>query len=221
MSSKLKLFSAALLAVVLLVATNASGATAAEFHCSVTGSCRVTLKPDGTGKTEHQTFMFTRALPEGGAEAVGFTCTSITGEATMPENKAKELTITGIEYHECSSVGLVAAVRMNGCDYLLGAAGQLSIKCPFGKKIEWEVIGCVVTLGEQGPIGGPSFHDAGTTKSELTVQSQTEKKLKGTIIEGCAMKPGEFTAGEISTGNFILTAEKGNPAGEMVNIWWE
>lgn len=221
MVPKLKLLSAVLLTLVSLAVTNAAGANAAEFHCAVTGSCRVTLKPDGTGKTEHQTFMFTRALPEGGAEAVGFTCTSITGEATMPEKQAKELTITGIEYHECSSAGLPAAVRMNGCDYVLSAAGQLSIKCPFGKKIEWEVIGCVATLGEQGPVGGPSFHDAGTTKSELTVQSQTEKKLKGAIVEGCAMKPGEFTAGEISTGNFILTAEKDNGFAEMVNVWWE
>jgi len=220
MSRRAKLLSAALLAVLSLAATSAS-ATAAEFHCSTTGSCRVTLKPDGTGKTEHQTFMFTRALPEGGAESVGFTCTSITGEATMPEKQAKEITVTGIEYHECSSVGLVAAVRMNGCDYLLGAAGQLSIKCPFGKKIEWEVIGCIATVGEQGPLGGPSFHDAGTTKTELTVQSQTEEKLKGTIVEGCAMKPGEFSAGRITTGNFILTAEKDNAAGEMVSIWWE
>jgi hypothetical protein len=216
MSSKLKLLSVALLAVLSLAATNASGAAAAEFHCSTAGSCRVTLKPDGSGKTAHQTFMFERA-----GEAVGFTCSTITGEATMPENHAKELTITGVEYQGCSSVGIVAAVRMNGCDYLLGAAGQLSIKCPFGKKIEWEVIGCIATLGEQGPIGGPSFHDAGTTKTELTVQGETEQKLKGTIVEGCGMKPGEFSAGRITTGNFILTAEKDNPAGEMANVWWE
>jgi hypothetical protein len=35
------------------------------------------------------------------------------------------------------------------------------------------------------------------------------------------MKPGEFTEGQISTGNVILTSETDNAEAKMTNIWWE
>jgi hypothetical protein len=120
------------------------------------------------------------------------------------------------------TVGTEAKVKMNGCDYVLNASGLLSVKCPPGAKIEWIAIGCTATIGEQGPLFGPTFHDAGTTKTEMTVQTATPK-IHGTIEEAktCAAEPGEFTLGEITTGSFILTAEKDNGLGEMANIWWE
>jgi len=221
MNSKLKLLTAGLLALGVLAAANVTGAAAAEFHCTVE-PCRVTLKPDGETKTAHQVLTVKKEIGGFVVEAYGFTCSSVTGEGTLVGKLSKEMTLFNLEYHNCVTIGTNAQVKMNGCDYVLGSSGTLSVKCPPGAKIEWIAIGCTATIGEQGPLFGPTFHDAGTTKSEMTVQSAT-KKIHGIIEESkeCSAEPGEFTLGEITTGSFILTAEKDNPFLEMVNVWWE
>jgi len=196
-------------------ALGASGVQAAEFHCSVE-SCRLTLKPDGTGKTAHQVFT---VAPSG--ENVAFTCGSITGEATMATKTAKELTFVNVEYQDCTTIGTNVSIKMNGCDYLINNLTQMWIKCPAGKKIEWLVLGCTATVGEQGPLSGGKFHDAGTSKSELTIEMPV-KGISGTIdgSEGCLLKAGAFTGG-IETGNAILTGETDNAEAKMANVWWE
>ena len=173
MSSKLKLLMAGLLALGLLTATSVTGAAAAEFHCTVE-PCRVTLKPDGEAKTAHQVLTVKKEVGGFVVEAYGFTCSSITGEGTLVGKLSKEMTLFNLEYHNCVTVGTNAQVKMNGCDYVLGSSGTLSVKCPPGAKIEWIAIGCTATIGEQGPLFGPTFHDAGTTKSEMTVQTATK-----------------------------------------------
>jgi hypothetical protein len=172
MIRNLKILVSAVAVLTALDALGASGVHAAEFHCSVE-PCRVTLKPDGTGKTAHQVFIIRNA-----AESVSFTCASVSGEATMATKTKKELTVTNVEYQGCFTIGTEARVKMNECDYLFGAEGEFSIKCPAGKKIEWIVLGCTATIGEQGPLPGMKYHDAGITKSELTVETAVAK-VKG------------------------------------------
>jgi hypothetical protein len=143
----------------------------------------------------------------------------MSGEGTQFKTSL-ELTITKVEYQGCVGVGL-AAIKMNGCDYLFTSGGQMSIKCPEGKKIEWILFGCVATIGSQGPLNGLKFHDAGTTKTELTVESLV-KGINGTIDAAaeCALAPGAFE-GEVMTGNVILTGETDNVEAKMANFWWE
>ena len=72
-------------------------------------------------------------------------------------------------------------------------------------------------------VGKFGYRDPTGTKSELTVESAVQG-IKGTVDANpplCGIKPGEFTEGEITTGNFILTAESDNAEAKMANIWWE
>ena len=138
----------------------------------------------------------------------------------MVAKTRKELTITNVAYQDCTVAGTEAGVKMNGCDYLLNASGEMWIKCPAGKKVEWNALGCTATIGEQGPLLKASYHDVGTAKSELTVETAV-KGIKGTVDAGCAMQAGEFAEGEIETGNVILTAETDNAEAKMANVWWE
>lgn len=217
MIRNLKVLMLAAMALTVISASSASGAQAAEFHCSVE-LCRLTLKPDGAvpSPTAHQNFRFNS--PKG--DSVEFTCRSVSGEATQSTKTSTEITLTNIEYQHCTS-GFSAAVKMNGCDYLFTSAGQMSIQCPEGKKIEWLVLKCVVTIGSQGPLNGVKFHDAGFTKSEITVENLV-KGIKGTIEESpvCPIAPGASEA-ESKTANSILTAERDNAEVEMANVWWE
>jgi hypothetical protein len=217
MIRNLRILMLAAMALAVIGASNASGAQAAEFHCSVQ-PCRLTLKPDGVvpSVTAHQNFRFNST----GGDSVEFTCDSVSGEATQSAKTSPEITLTNIEYQHCTGNGS-AAVHMNGCDYLFTSAGQMSIKCPEGKKIEWVAVNCVVTIGTQGPLSGVKFHDAGVTKSEITVENLV-KGIKGTIDEGpiCGVTPGASVA-ESKTANSILTAETDGAVVEMKNAWWE
>jgi hypothetical protein len=68
MIRNLKILLAAAMALAALEAISASGAQAAEFHCTVE-PCRVTLKPDGTGKTAHHVLVVRKGEASG-----SFTC---------------------------------------------------------------------------------------------------------------------------------------------------
>jgi hypothetical protein len=206
--------SAGAAALAAVCALGLSSAQAAEFHCSVE-PCRVTVKPDGTGKTRHQVFVIGN-----GSESISFTCNEVSGEGTPLVKTSLELTISKIEYQTCAVIGTAVAIKMNGCDYLLTAEGKFSIKCPPGQKIEWNVLGCTATIGAQGPLSGVKFSNI-SSKSEITMETAV-KGIKGTL-DGpeCVMKLGEFTAGEIVTGNVILTAETDNAEAKMASFWWE
>jgi hypothetical protein len=218
MIRNLKILTFAAIAVTVISAVSASSAQAAEFHCSVE-PCRLTLKPDGPvpSLTAHQNFRFNS--PKG--DSIEFTCRSVSGEATQSAKTSTEITLTNIEYQNCASGGFFTAVKMNGCDYLFTSAGQMSIECPVGQKIEWFTFKCVVTIGPQGPLNGVKFHDAGFTKSEITVENLV-KGIKGTIDESptCLVAQGASEA-ESKTANSILTAETDNAEIVMANAWWE
>jgi hypothetical protein len=218
MVRNLKILILAVVALTVISASSASGAQAAEFHCSEE-PCRLTLKPDGAvpSLTAHQAFRFNS--PKG--DSIEFTCNSVSGEATQSAKTSPEITLTSIEYQTCGSGGFFTAVKMNGCDYLFTAAGQMSINCPVGQQIEWFTFKCVVTIGPQGPLSGVNFHNVGFSKSEITVENLV-KGIKGTIDESptCLVAPGASEA-EFRTTNSILTAEKDNAGVEMVKVWWE
>lgn len=201
-------------------ALGAWGAQAAEFHCSVE-PCRVTAKPSGEVGTSaaHQYF-----IVKDPSVSVGFTCNSISGEGTLAAKTATQLTLTAIEYQSCSIIGTQVVVKMNGCGYIFLAAGEMSIECPVGKKIEWVILNCTLTIGAQGPlplVGKFKYRDPAGTKSELVVETAVqgiEGILDPSMLCGEAV---EFHEAEIVTGNFLLTAETDDAEANMANVWRE
>jgi hypothetical protein len=221
MIRNLRILLAAAMALTAFGAVSASGAQAVEFHCSVE-PCRVTVKPDGTGKTSHQV-----VTVKYGGESFSTTCSSITGEGTSSTKTFKELTITNIQSSECKLLEKPAELKMNGCDYLMkateGTSGSLTITCPAGKEIEAGTVGggCLYNIPPQGPLKGYTFTDPETSgkKVELTV-STSIPNISVTTNGGCLGIPKGPAVAEYTTGNTILTSET-DPGGVMSNLWWE
>ncbi len=224
----LKILVAAAMALAAVGAIGASGVQAAEFHCGVQ-PCTMTVKPDGkpgpTGKTAHQVFI----LKQGGTSLV-LTCQQLTGEATSETKTFKTLTLKSIQYHTCPFLGETVTFRMNGCEYHFEVGGihhaGMQIKCPEGQSIEIEIpaTGCLLSIGETGALtGGLTFKDAeteGTKKTEITAET-TVTNIPTTVNNKCpgGLKEGAAT-GEITTGNFELTAEEDGTE-KHTTLWWE
>ncbi len=228
----LKVLIGAVLALTAFGALSASAHAAEErFHCSV-APCTLTLKQDGAvgTKTGHQVFEVTD-----GINTVSFTCNHLTAHATSLTKTTNTLTITGIEYTECSVAGSGAVtVRMNKCDYhVIGTPpvekvgkAHLTVKCEEKSKIEVEIVEtkCIQTIGETGDLTGLTPHNIGEaakTTTEVTVESNVANipvTQDGTKAQ-CGTEPGKVT-GHYSTGNVILTGET-DPGGVMANAWYE
>src|SRR3954454_24254174 len=118
MSRNLKVLIAGAMALAALGAVSASGAQAAEFHCSVS-PCTLTPKAEGTEKNSHHVFIVKQ-----GAVSVSTTCKTITGDATYEGKTTSEITFTSIAYDNCTVAGEFSEVNMDGCDYLFTANGQ-------------------------------------------------------------------------------------------------
>ena len=194
-----------------------------NFNCS-TEPCRYTLKADGTGKTAHHVIVVSNSA----AESASITCNQLTGEATAGAKVVTELTFTSLAYDVCTVNGLEAKAKANGCDYLLGGDGSLTIQGCAGGKIEFEIAatGCVFSIGAQGPLFGVNYHNIGE-KEKTTAEVTIETKVAGLAAgvsgskEKCGIDPSKtpITA-EYTTGNSIATAET-DPGGVMANAWWE
>jgi hypothetical protein len=168
------------------------------------------MKPDGTGKTAHHVISFTN-----GTEAIQTTCNTVTGEATISTKTSSELTISNLKGETCTLAGQASTLTANGCDYLLKAAGTLTIKCPEGKEIENNGGKCLYNIPAQGPIAGVTYSNIGLTEVTASIA------VKGLVVNasgvGC---PWGKVAAEFVTANVLLTGET-DPAGEMANLWWE
>ncbi len=213
MTRNLKALVLAMFALLSVGAIASSASASTEFHCSVE-PCRVTMKPDGTGKTAHQVVVVTN---QKGTESLSTTCNAVTGEASSNFKTTGEIKITNLTGESCSLNGVTGAqIVSNGCGYLLKAAGTLSISCPAGKVLEYHGFGpnCSYNFPEQGPLSGVSFHNL--ESGELTV-SLSVSGIKVTTTPECPIK--EAYEASFTTGNFVLTGE--TSAGVMANLWWE
>ncbi len=110
---------------------------------------------------------------------------------------------------------------MNGCHPLFTAGGEITIKCPEGKQITFQELGCVLHIPAQGPLKGVTYHNIPEEKSqnEITVSVAIKGIQSVTTGAGCP-EVGESKAGEYTTGNTIVTGEQ-DPTGVMANVWWE
>jgi hypothetical protein len=218
----LKLIAVAAMALVAVGATATSGAQAAEFHCSVE-PCRFTVQPDETAgtKTAHHVLVLTNEI----GHSVSVTCTRITGHGTSPVKTTTTVTLTGIAYDGCTFVGQLTNIQMNGCVYEVNSHGLVSVNCPEGKKIEWEVPGCKVTIGSQ-TVFGLSFHNIGTpgTVSTAVTVSASIKGIAAEMIgtkAGCGgVDPTHKVTGEFTTGNTIVRTEADQLNPIQTEGWW-
>jgi hypothetical protein len=215
MTRKLKTLLVAAMALGAFAAI-ASGAAAAEFHCSVE-PCKVTAKPDGTGATAHHVFTVSNFSK---TESMSTTCNAVTGEATMSSKTASEIAITNIVGEGCKLNGSPAELVSNGCSYVLKTTGggTFSIICPPGKEFENHGFGgnCSYNLPSQGPVTGVFFTTVG---SEVTVQMKVTG-LQVNLQGECPIYGGQSLTASITTGNFKLTGET-DPGGEAATLWWE
>ena len=219
-------------------AFSASGAeahTPAEFHCHVE-PCAYTLEADGSEATAHHVFVIKNSV----GESLSFTCTKLEGFATSTTKTATSLEFTNLVYTHCTASGQAVSVRMNGCKYNFTAAGTVTITgCSAGKKIEIEIVptSCIVTVKEQGPLNGISFHNVGTTATPPAASNThetVEAKVPGISVEvdgttaQCLFHVGVTPlTTEYTTGNTTITGfndPAGTPAdqhgGTRADIWW-
>jgi len=228
MIRNLKPLLAAALVLTALGAIAAGAHAAEEFHCSV-NPCRVTAKPDGTGKTAHQVFVIEN---ETTTESVSFTCESLSGEGEVSGLSVTAITLTTLAYKGCtanSSTGMV--VSMNGCDYNSKAAGgktdsaKFKIECPAGKKVEFAFNGCIISVagGFESPgvgyatIGEPSSREGTITVNHVTIPA-AQITATGTKAQ-CLINTAQALTATYTTGNTLITGE--NTSGTMANVWFE
>jgi hypothetical protein len=206
MIRNLKVLLAAAMALMAFSAVSASGAQAAEFHCSVS-PCQLTPLSDGTAKNSHHVFIVTQ-----GAVSAATTCNSITGSSSISGNTTKEVTFSNIIYEGCNVAGEPSTVETGKCDYQFTSDGTVHIKaCEGGAiKIVVTATGCTFTIGEQ-TAGGITYTPIGTSpKREVTVSTNVTG-ITGTANDSCTnlkINPGAIT-GDYTTGNTRLTGESG------------
>jgi hypothetical protein len=232
MIRNLKILVAAAMALAALGAISASGAQAAEGHCSVE-NCKVTVLPDGTpgsaGKTAHQVFIVKQ-----GVKSVSTTCQKVEGNGTVATKTFKTIQLGSLAYSNCDVAGAASTVKTNGCEYHFETPGvaphdaKVKVVCPAGKVIEIEVpaTGCKFAIGSTAVLGGGvKFHDAetGGVKKELVTAEVTVNTIPAEMVSATGTCPGELTkgavTGEYTTGNVELTG--GTAAGVMGTLWWE
>lgn len=220
MIRNLKVLVLAGMAMAAFGAFAASGAQAAEFHCSVE-PCRYTLQPDGTGKTAHQVFQAKNSA----GEFIRVTCPQLAGEATTTGKAESELTVTRVGLGlPCSFLGSAIGYNVNGCNLVFGAAGTFAIKGCKGIVFPAPT-GCSLELPEQEPVSGVAFHNVGEEAkgtTEITGEINAlpiAGSLTGTTGQcGIDMTKTPITV-EYLTGNFLITGET-DPGGVMANAWW-
>jgi len=229
MIRNLKVLMLAAMALAAFGVTFASGAQAAEFHCSV-APCTFTAKPDlKTGeslpsRTAHHVFIVENAA----GASVSFTCEQITGAGTSATKTATTLelgTVAAIEYHNCLVGGSGKVnVRMNGCKYNFSSAGTVTITgCNAGKSIEVEIEETkgIVTIAAQGPLNGIKYHTSGVTPNrEITVETAVTGiavTCDGNVLIDCSKTPLQ---GTYTTGNTLVRGET-DPGGVMADAWFE
>jgi hypothetical protein len=229
MIRSLKILVLAALAVTAFAAVNASGAQAAEelFHCSV-APCTYTAKQDGTGTTGHHVFQIKQET--GGAIKGSFTCKEFSGEGTASSKTVSEITLEKLVYSNCTIAGSAVTVDTEECHYLFfSAGGKVSVQCPAGKSIKLTVEGgCVVSIpGTVGPparnqnLTGVKYHNIGAGATTEVTAEVNVTMITGTANAACKALlgfEGEFTDGEYTTGNTLITGE--TTPGVMAESWW-
>ena len=142
-----------------------------------------------------------------------FTCEGLSMAGSQGAKTSSTQTIqTG--FAECHVIVLFtfkATPYMNECDFDFNANGDVSIKCPAGKRIEFVSAGCNVSFGPQTIKSGAEYVNSGAGIRFVW-------KAKGVkyhqIGPSCATKEG--TDAEFSGSTTLF----GTSGGNSTKIWW-
>jgi hypothetical protein len=198
------------LLVVMLAATAASSASAANFYSegeptTITGS-----------RTKASTLTTTAGT---------VTCESESYTATMASSQQETLTVTP-SYSGCTGFGFSATIALNGCDYVFNAAGTVDIVCPEGKEItvtatSSETTKCIVHIPAQTGLGSVKYKNegSGSTRDILVTAEVTGIKYTHTAGTGA----GACSTGSASNGSLEASvALTGETEGEAsTGVWVE
>lgn len=100
------------------------------------------------------------------------------------------------EYGNCSdSLSREVEVTMNGCEYVLGAAGTAGVTCPAGKAIEYEIAAaggtCLIKMGGQSGLSSVGYSNTGSGV-ESGVEATLDLGSVATTVIGGFFKCGTF-----------------------------
>jgi len=214
----MKVLGMAVVAVLALGAIGASAASAASFHSQLEPTA---LKVVGDG---NQVFV----NPAG-----TFTCTNVTGDATMTKKTDETVTARNIVYTGSASgsncisktiFGNIAAsidFTTNDCNYIFYANGEVDIECKAGTAgVLISEPGCNTSLPSQTGLKTATYDDkeAGA-KRDVTVTAAVTG-ISGTASGFLCAKEGTFTTGEYA-GNVTVQGFEDKEKGAQVGIWWE
>jgi hypothetical protein len=215
MISKLKVLGLALIALSALSAMAASAAQAGKFDIGTSPAVLTASNESG------QETLLTITTAQGSGSAK---CKASTLEGTTEGTTIEEATVTPTygsgkgnpeEVQGCTLFGLKAQVLTNGCKFTVTGAGQPALTanvdivgCTEGKKIEIINSGCVITIGQQGPLSKIVATNIAGEK-EVTLAATVGGITTTQTGVGC-LSNGQTAANGSFTGNYIAKAFKDN-----------
>lgn len=212
MIRNLKVLGLAVAAVLALTALAASAASAAEFHGE---EGNLTLSGTQTTINVFRT------------DAGEVTCKKASFSGTTTAATVTSVTVTP-SYSECHAIffGLTVnvTVDVNGCAYIIGANGHVTLECPENKHIEVTAPGCTTTIkaANNQTMESVSFTNEGTTTGRSIIVDSNITNIayeEDTVGTNTCASPGKATTGGIYTGSVTVSAKNGG--GTAKGIWWE
>lgn len=215
MIRNLKVLGLALVAMLALGATMASGAFAASFHSDT--STTTTLKGTATGDHVFD------------AAGSTITCTGAEFNGSQSGSTAADVTMTA-KYSGCSvsilGFKISANVDMGNCAYTFFANGKVSVvdsslgNCD-SDKITYRVSNflgeCDVEVGESGNSELTGVTYTGTTTGSSITVTPNVTGIDGTATGGLCPESGAFTNGQYTSGSTSVTGTA--PGGAATQIW--
>jgi hypothetical protein len=207
-----------------LAASASQAATPATFTAPGAGAAEATtlqVLKDGTGKTAHQVIDWKE--PSGGG-FLSITCNELAGGGTMYGPSSEDITIQTPQLQSsCVFAGQAMVIENTGCNFTLTPSSpQLHIvsepgkECLHGKQsIHYTntMINCKIEIAEQ-TISGLKYHNL--EDGTITVETPGLTVQFNALGAGCPY--GTSNNSEWTTGNYILTGERG---GKMVTVEWD
>jgi hypothetical protein len=204
MKSKIRILTAALVAVAALMGLQAGSASAVPlFHSEVAHTL-------GSG-SQVGSMVFT-------VNAGTIKCNKITGTGTMSSATVTEVTSVPT-FSECSAFGFVnVTIDTNGCENIITADFEVHLTCPAGKNIEVTAFNCTVAFSPQSATTVEyTTTGSGSTREIVAKEEGTGIHYVQTSKSFPGCTNGTFTNG---TAKGEVRTKGTNTEGKQVGIWW-
>lgn len=205
MIRKLRSFGLALLAVTCLGGLAAASSSAALFHSE---AAPTSVKLTSTGI---HTFAW-----EGGA----VNCKAVEFNGSMSSKTVETIDLEAFYYYTTCDLTLTEigtfinmTISQNGCHFILNANGQVTIKCPTAKGIEFEFGGlCTVKMLPQAATSATFVNNEKDVAVSFALKNLSYS-TSGVLCEGGSGTNGTYTGNTTAVGR--------NSGGTQVRFWHE